>query len=609
MISDLRQRLMQHYNDTTCNVPLSNLDLSLDKQITDMYATPKIHRIKIEKDGKRVKTKELLLTYKEIFCKDDRSNQRIYIQGEPGRGKSTFAVKLVYDWCNENQPLSTPTENPTFEYSLILPNENQLSSAAPENIQAFSDCSTLQKFKFVFFITLRDSRDQTDVTQMIKKQLIDSMFSEDERADVYTLLLQIIKTELCLVVREGLDEWVSPSNLAKPSMAGFQKDTCTVLTTSRPWKLAEEHLRNSQIDTLLEIEGIISPYSFSKNILRCILDQTQNLEKTVDEFESFINSCKLRSLSSSPMLYALVICTWVDTIGEEEHLKGSSFCALYTTLLESLFKKANSAIGYFNDSNAPPVQCFSRTYHLQPNIELLNKLAGAACKLLFSFERETAIVFNDITLSNYFSYEEFTDCKMFALKAGILTNKKEKSRADNSNSFIHKTVQEFLAAYHIACNPDVIDDIISRYLKCYSNLYLDISEVLIFLCGMNISAANKMSALMNQCDVDHRGPSVYYASAFQRVIESGIREAVANKQDDIRLKLSHFYITPSNLRDLNLIWSTNTSNVNSLTLDIPRSLLSRDEQTSHFEVNLSSCHQLKWLRLKGNGIWLRGKQI
>ncbi|XP_052234522.1 uncharacterized protein LOC127847037 isoform X2 [Dreissena polymorpha] len=591
-VADLRQRLIQHYNDTTCNVPLLTLDQSLDKRITDMYAAPKIHQIKIEKDGKLVKNEKQVLTYKELFYTDNKLIQRIYIQGEPGRGKSTCAVKLVDDWCNSNQP----------------------SSGASIKHPAFEDRLTIQKFKLLFFITLRDSRDQTDVTQMIKKQLIDKMFFEDECADVYKLLVQILKTEICLVVREGLDEWVSPSdsNLAEPSMAGFSKDTCTVLTTSRPWKLADERIKNSQIDSLFEIEGISDPYAFAKNILRCIIHQKKDLQKTVDTFNLFVSRRKLQSLSSSPMLYALVICTWVDTIEDEAHLKGYSLCILYTTLLESLCKKANSATGYFNESTPPPVHCFYSSSYLQPNIEHLDKLAEVAFKLLFSSERESSIVFDDITLSNHFSNEEFTVRKMFALKAGILTNRNDKSRTGRSYSFVHKTVQEFLAAYHIACNPRVIDDVISRYLKLNTCLYLDIAQVLIFVCGMKICAANELSALMNQCHVvDVHPPRPYSPCDFQLIIESGIREAAANKQDDIHLQLSHFYITKSNVRDCNVIWSTNTSNVelllvvtSSVFFGTMQSLVSSDEHPSHFEVNLSSCNKLKSLQLSGKHMWL-----
>ncbi len=109
---------MEHYNDNSSNVPLSILDQSLDKRITDIYETPKIHRYEIAKDGQRVK-KEQVLTYKELFyTENEKSNRRIYVQGEPGSGKSTFAAKLIHDWSHINQP----------------------SSAAPNTIQRLMTC-------------------------------------------------------------------------------------------------------------------------------------------------------------------------------------------------------------------------------------------------------------------------------------------------------------------------------------------------------------------------------------------------------------------------------------------------------------------------------------
>ncbi|KAH3788664.1 hypothetical protein DPMN_166811 [Dreissena polymorpha] len=58
---------------------------------------------------------------------------------------------------------------------------------------------------------------------------------------------------------------------------------------------------------------------------------------------------------------------------------------------------------------------------------------------------------------------------------------------------------------------------------------------------MNPSAANKLSALMNQCDVIYCDEYYYRTNGarkgeprtFQRIIESGIREAEANKQKGI----------------------------------------------------------------------------
>ncbi|KAH3797127.1 hypothetical protein DPMN_150702 [Dreissena polymorpha] len=134
-------------------------------------------------------------------------------------------------------------------------------------------------------------------------------------------------------------------------MVGFPNEKCTVRTTSRPWKLADERIKNSKIDILLEIEGIEDPNTFSERILRCIIDESNDLETTAREIRSFISERGLTSLSYSPMLYTLVIFTWVDKIEEEEHLKGSSMCALWTTMLESLCKKTNATTGFLNDLN------------------------------------------------------------------------------------------------------------------------------------------------------------------------------------------------------------------------------------------------------------------
>ncbi|XP_052219435.1 uncharacterized protein LOC127836851 isoform X2 [Dreissena polymorpha] len=589
-VADFRRRLVEHYNDTSSNVPLSVLDQSLDKRITDIYATPKMHRFDIASDGKRVK-KEQVLTYKELFYTDDtKSYRRIYVQGEPGSGKSTFAAKLVYDWCDENRP----------------------STAAPNKNASFDDVLIIQKFQFIFFLWLGESRGQTEVTHMIKKQIIDTMYSEEKRDVMYTLLLKIIETEICLVIRDGLDEWVAPngSNLAKPSMAGFPKDKCAVLTTSRPWKLADERIKNSQIDILVEIEGISDSDTFSERVLRCILDKSKNLETTAREIRSFIEKRRLTSLSNSPMLYTLVICTWVDTMEEEEHLNGSSLCALYTTLLESLCKKANDTTGFFNDLNPPHVKCFLRTSYLRPIIQNVDVISKAAFHLLCSPEKENSIVFNDQELSNYLTPSE----QEFALKAGLISKRKTKRALNSSISFIHKSIQEFLAAYHIARNAHLIDDVISGYMGRHSDAYLDISQVFIFLCGLNISAANKLSGIMNEhnnINMINMNIFSYEYDTFQSIIEAGYTEAVSNDQTGILLRLSHFYIG-NNLIGINNIWRENKTNALALKIQVDDKTVgailsssTHSEPTSQVEFDLSSCHNLKYLILRGSGIHMQ----
>ncbi|KAH3748553.1 hypothetical protein DPMN_182999 [Dreissena polymorpha] len=215
------------------------------------------------------------------------------------------------------------------------------------------------------------------------------------------------------------------------------------------------------------------------------------------------------------------------------------------------------------------------------------------------------------------------------MRTGILsaTRKASTLRTSSSFSFVNKSVQEFLAAYYIACYSHVINEVIFGYLKRHENSYPDISAVLIFLCGLNISAANELSILMNNAASD----CLDSLDIFQEIILDGYREEVANEQDDIRLALSYFNIKGDNIRDLHNIWASNTSVVRlfSMRLEddiIERSTYVEDDYTespkpdkhnstsesstiaSRIEFDLSSCDKLTYILLNNEsfGVWIKG---
>ncbi|KAH3718566.1 hypothetical protein DPMN_061371 [Dreissena polymorpha] len=592
------EALTKYYSKIFYHVNIFPLGDWAQEKLLDIYMMPNIQLMAKEKWFFK-KTGEQISTYQHIFVSDNKPNQQIFIQGEAGYGKTTFLAKLVMDWC-------TITSKQSLETTLLM--DDKTSSNTHHRYNDFSeDLTPLQEFKYVFHISLRESVYQVEIAKMINKQIVDSIYSsKEDRKKAYKLLNEIMKRERCLVLLDGLDEWIGTGDRHNlPKLAGVHS-LCVLLITTRHWKLTER-IPDSQISKLLQLDGVNCEFEVSRQILGCRKDckDRNDLDKKQSEFKSYILKYGLLEHVYSPLMLCLIVHLWAK--GTELMV---SRCEMYSLLLESLFKKAKSETSEFQD---PPFRCFTETQYIEPNIEHLNRLAEVAFYLLFSDTPKKSLVFT-ITELKKFNLGKL-DKNNFALKSGIFsaTRKESTFRSSSSFSFINTSIQEFLAAYHIARNTNLIDDVIFGYLNCHRDAYLDISQVFIFLCGLNISAANKLSGMMDEHDAASGFLPIRSYSGLQNIIMKGYREAVANQQNDIRLKLSifHFFyfsISANNLRDLHSVWTNNKSNVLALTihvLDI-QSSLKNGESASHIEFDLSSCSKLNTFVLDGNGILLSG---
>ncbi|KAH3771170.1 hypothetical protein DPMN_172472 [Dreissena polymorpha] len=576
---ELIESMKKLYNKKLNHLTISPLDDYSDEKIRDVYMTPKI--MAMRKDKKAfLKTEKQVNTYKEVFLTDNSVNPRIFIQGEAGSGKTTFLAKLALDWC-----------------------EGVHGSIASDNsAPIFADLDALQCYEFVFHITLRNSVNQFDVYTMIEKQIMDSIYSPTDREKAYELVSEIMKHQRCLVLLDGLDEWTGPGDQHNLPTLVVDHIKCVMLISTRPWKLADGKVKHSDIDALFQLEGINEPLELSKTILSRLVDK-EELEITYSAFTLYVEKQKLRELLSSPMMLSAIVCSYADGI----ELKGSK-CDIYILLVESLFKKANSNKSTFTH---PPFPLFTRTEHIQPNVENLNRLAEMAFHLLFVNERENAIVFSIKELKKF----KIDEIKDFALKSGILSAQRTASalRSSSSFMFIHLSMQEFLAAYHIARNANLIDGIISIYLNRHPKAYLDISQVFIFLCGLDVSCAERLSSMTDERDASNTTTSTSRYSShamFNRTILEGCREANANGYSDIALKLSHFYFDNNNIIDLHKIWENNAANAIVLHVHIDdmkplenqRISPGNDECASQITFDLHSCLELTHLELSGRCI-------
>ncbi|KAH3770443.1 hypothetical protein DPMN_171730, partial [Dreissena polymorpha] len=573
---ELIERTKKLYRDTLNHVPISPLNDYKHEKLGDVYMPPKIVKMSEDK-GVFKKTDEQVTQYNGVFLTDDKVNRRIFLQGEAGSGKTTFLSKLALDWCGEPHDISASDNSSLF----------------------FSDIDVLQSFVFVFHITLRNSVKQFDVYTLIKQQIIDSIYSQEDREKAYKLVNEIMKREQCLILLDGLDEWTGPGDHHNLPELVVDHSECVMLFSTRPWKLAVVKITHLDRYTSVQLEGVNKPFELSRLILGCLVAK-DDLELKCSAFKHYIAKQKLDNLLSSPMMLSAIVCSFAEGI----ELKGSK-CEIYILLLESLFKKANSEMRTFEQ---PPFSCFTETQYIQPNIDTLNRLAELAFHLLFVNTKENSLVFS-ISELRQFKLDEQEQMK-FALQSGILSSARKAAllRPSSSFSFIHLSMQEFLAAYHISRNPDLVDGVISVYLNRQREAYRDISQVFIFLCGLDVTCAEKLSSMMDERNC-HALSSYGWLNLFdfQTIILAGHREAVANGHNETFLRLSTFIFDQRTyVNDLHRIWTNNAANVISLEIGTKKytfenKLMSpaNDKSASHIKNDLSLCPKLKRLVLCG----------
>ncbi|KAH3747708.1 hypothetical protein DPMN_182137 [Dreissena polymorpha] len=486
-------------------------------------------------------------------------------------GKTTFLTKLALDWCD-----AVSVHNPDYKAT-------------------FSDVDTLKEFRFLFQISLRDATDQREVTEMIKTQIIDMIYTGDKREETAKLLPQILERESCVITMDGLNEWVDRLNKCISPLMAQCLNKCVSVITTRPWKMMDERIKDSDIKTLIEIEGIIDEGELAKKILRSL--QTGNVETHTD-FMMYVNKRRLKHFITSPWRLSLLVNLWMN------YEVTGSLCEINCILIDILFKNANARKGYFQKGTS--FRCLTSTHFIKEQIDIFDSLANAAFSLTFVSNK--SLVFNERELLNYMSEIQLEFC----LRAGVLTKRYSSTVADQDAqfSFVHETMQDFLAAYHIANSNQ---DLIERFQTDTKYNVLEMSETIIYLCGLECKKAN---ALINRLadvkflnDINH-GLSMYVKGflgqkeilafqtdnnterhflktennsidydkrclalsvLFQRMIIAGYIEAKASGEKKIYLDCRDFtfntYLNESDSNALKMLLLSNKSHVRSLILE------------------------------------------
>ncbi|XP_053379417.1 uncharacterized protein LOC123527516 [Mercenaria mercenaria] len=467
---DLKEDLIALYRHQYHLLPLSPLIEEQDTPLLKFYVMPDINSVEIQRSfggGNEIKSK--VTSLRDVFYKKNKTCREIYLTADAGFGKTAFSKRLVLTWCQAKKRI-----------------ESDQKFFKEEDIQAMSE------FEFVFLLSLRDCFKECDIDEMIVKQVIPRLAHTSVTvSDIET----IISKGKGLVILDGLDEWIHPETICRlgPSDIPHRKarESCTILTTTRPWKLSVISLSSSQIDQKLELVGFnnTSAKDLKKNVIS-LLTGDNDEEKHIQDFNTTVKRKGISDLEVIPLLLMYLLCLWCDGID-----LGRSKCVLYCQIVELLlkrtFKKYTALLQAREPAQGDIPQYFREHVHCKKNCTLLQALGQLAFETLFSEKRESTLVFSQSATERYLSKDDLKLC----LLSGILTQSKEVKLASESYkvSFSHKTVQEYFCALYICSqNENDVKEIVKQKFNSVQNI-LDMSAVFVFTSGMNAEIMSSIS--------------------------------------------------------------------------------------------------------------------
>ena len=347
------------------------------------------------------------------------------VEGSPGIGKTTFCLKLAYDWAHGNIP---------------------------------SECS-FPKFEFVFLLKCRDI--DGDIMESISEQLLprDMEKSVDE---LLHLLKDIHNQEKMLVILDGLDELPEKSQhhvdeLLHRRILPF----CYVLATTQ--KRGIEIRKRFLFDIHLEIKG----YTESDSIAYVrrhfeTIGQSPKGERLIEEMQQ---NTFLHALRNNPLNLLLLCVIFEDYEGKLP----TSRTELYQVIVQCLLRRYCA-----RHSLAVPKDNTTLQKRFEEDVLALGELAWA-CLLN---DRQS---FSEGKLAEC----EVKNQNMVARKIGLLYMEESLKRISPQHEywFLHKTFQEYLAAAFITRKLQKGELNVFEYTTFY-DLVRKYPQVFVFVSGM-----------------------------------------------------------------------------------------------------------------------------
>ena len=389
-------------------------------------------RLKIVSRGKlAIQIKDDEVSVFDIFkVPDGGEDVMTIVEGSPGIGKTTFCLKLAYDWADGNIP---------------------------------SECS-FPKFEFVFLLKCRDI--DGDIMEAIREQLLPRDVDMEKSVEKLLHFMKDIHNQerLMLIILDGLDELPEKSRhhvdeLLERRILPF----CFVLATTRQERGIEVRKSGVIFDIHLEIKG----YTESDSIAYVrrhfeTIDQSPKGERLIEEMEQ---NTMLHALRSNPLNLLLLCVVYEDYEGKLP----TSQTELYQVIVQCLLRRCCAKL-----SLAVPKDTATLHKRFEEDVLALGQLAWTCLQNDRQSFPEGELAEREVKNEN-----------LVARKIGLLYMEESRKRINPQHEywFLHKTFQEYLAAAFIVHKLQKGELNVFEYTT-FDDLVEKYPQVFLFVSGM-----------------------------------------------------------------------------------------------------------------------------
>ena len=481
-LEDLRSKLADLYK-RTAKVPTSVWSSVCQVELDQIYTRLSL----VKKEKIPTGTLQLNLTdYSELFTSNKKGivPKRILVQGETGIGKSTFVKKVALDWAklvddkdvvNEEMAASSNCQGGKKPSRKDHVGVSQAESSEARKHDDSSEChiDALKKFQLVITVPLKYVSKCQSFSDVLSCSRLIPKDEESLIDDLFTYVCN--NQEKVLLVFDGYDEYRTGSvaeaqfgtRSTSPICEIFHRNElrdCTVLVTTRSSRADE--LQESA-DKHAKITGFYleDQFAFMKRML--------GSNSQVYELKMFLLKKRLFYLARVPLLN-LFFCLLFRQDKEKMMELGKRKTPFYRAIIRYILQYSNKRL-----SPAKVYKVKEEDYQ-----EILTEIGKVALESLLKGSQ----VFEYGQLSEKVRGEE-------SVMVGLLQLSENEASLEPTEivSFIHKSIQEYLAAWFIAnrCVPEGNLGGIEKHAATLEDCW-SIANILQFVCGLSTEGAVKV---------------------------------------------------------------------------------------------------------------------